>query len=70
MSGPIRLHKGQTEIFKTMFLDKTARFVTAVCSRGWGKSYFASAAAMTAVFELMKLGIDVPNKNVYHRPDL
>ena len=61
----INLHPGQTEIFEALFTKKTARNVVSVCSRGWGKSYFAGAAAATACFELMKLPKWVPNKNVY-----
>ena len=43
----INLHPGQTEIFEALFTKKTARNVVGVCSRGWGKSYFAGAAAAT-----------------------
>ena len=61
----IKLHRGQTEIFRALFLEKTARFITGICSRGWGKSFFAAVAAMKAIDELMRLDRSVPNKNVY-----
>jgi hypothetical protein len=61
----INLHPGQTEIYRDLFLTKDVRFANVSCSRGWGKSYFAGAAASTAVFELMQLPEWVPNKNVY-----
>jgi hypothetical protein len=61
----IRLHKGQSEAFKRLFVDKTHKYLPVVCSRGWGKSYFGAAAAMTAVHELMQLPEDVPNKVVW-----
>jgi len=65
MSKEINLHPGQTEIFEALFIHHLARFITAICSRGWGKSYFAAVAAMRAIYELIQLHIDVPNKNVY-----
>lgn len=61
----ITLHPGQSEVFKSLFVDKSARYATAVCSRGWGKSYFAGVCGVTAVNELMLLDPRVPNKNVY-----
>lgn len=61
----IELHPGQSQIFRDLFVDKTCRYATAVCSRGWGKSYFAGTAAVQAVAELTALPADVPNKNVY-----
>jgi len=61
----IRLHKGQSEAFKRLFVDKTHKYLPVVCSRGWGKSYFGVTAAMTAVHELMQLPADVPNKVVW-----
>jgi hypothetical protein len=61
----IVLHPGQSQIFKDLFIDQTIRYATAVCSRGWGKSYFAGTAASQAVFELMELPKWVPHKNVY-----
>jgi len=61
----INLHPGQSQIFKAMFVDRTVRDGVAVCSRGWGKSYFAASCASAAIFELLQLHPDVPNKNVY-----
>lgn len=61
----IVLHPGQSEVYSSLFVEKTCRYAVAVCSRGWGKSYFAAVAAMTAVFELLELASVVPNKNVY-----
>jgi hypothetical protein len=60
----ITLHEGQSEIFESLMVDQTYRFVVDVCSRGWGKSYLACACATTAVFELLELDWRVPNKNV------
>jgi hypothetical protein len=61
----IELHPGQSQIFSDLFVDKTCRFATAVCSRGWGKSFFAGTAATQATFELLDLHPSVPNKNVF-----
>jgi hypothetical protein len=61
----IKLHPGQSAVYEDLFIEKTCRFSTAVCSRGWGKSFFAGVAATTACFELMELPDEVPNKNVY-----
>lgn len=61
----IVLHEGQSQVFSDLFIDKTVLNAVAACSRGWGKSYFAAVAAIQAVFELLELDIDVPNKNVY-----
>jgi len=61
----IVLHAGQSEVYNDLFVEKTCRYAVAVCSRGWGKSYFAAVCAMTAVFELLELASVVPNKIVY-----
>jgi hypothetical protein len=61
----IDLHPGQSEVYRDMFIDKVCRFSTVCAARGWGKSYFAAAAATTAIFELFELDESVPNKNVY-----
>ena len=61
----IRLHEGQSKVFSDIFIDKVARFFTVCCSRGWGKSYMAGTSAITAIFELLELDSNVPNKNVY-----
>ena len=64
MSQGITLHHGQSDIIKTMFVDKSARYVACCASRGFGKSYLAATAAVLAVQELVALPPDVPNKNV------
>jgi len=61
----IKLHRGQSKIYKELFVDQTVRFSTACCSRGFGKSYVAAVAAKTAIFELLALPAHVPNKVVY-----
>ena len=61
----VTLHEFQTEVYEDLFLDRLHRFVVCMCSRGWGKSYVAAVAAMTAVYELLELHLCVPNKIVY-----
>jgi|SaaInl4_135m_RNA_FD_contig_71_898004_length_16358_multi_5_in_0_out_0_2 hypothetical protein len=61
----VDLHEGQSEIIQDMFIDQTCRFAAVKASRGWGKSYAAGAAAVTALYELFELDENVPNKNVY-----
>jgi hypothetical protein len=61
----IKLHAGQSTVFKDLFIDRNCRYSVVCCSRGWGKSYLAAVAATTAVFELLELPYEVPNKNVY-----
>jgi hypothetical protein len=61
----IQLHKAQSKVYRSLFVDKKHRWVPACCSRGFGKSYLATVAATTAAFELMHLSPHVPNKNVY-----
>ena len=61
----VKLHKGQSEIFRALFIRELCRHAVAVCSRGWGKSYFATVAAITAIHELLDMPTWVPNKNVY-----
>jgi hypothetical protein len=61
----ITLHSAQSEVFSALFVEKAARHVVVVASRGWGKSYFAATSATQAVFELLALHGGVPNKNVY-----
>jgi hypothetical protein len=60
----INLHPGQSEIFQDIFIDQIHRFVTCVCSRGFGKSFFGGTAAATAAMELLELDWRVPNKKV------
>ena len=61
----INLHPAQSDIYRDLFVDKSVRFAVSCCSRGFGKSYLAGTAAATAVFELMELAANVPNKDVY-----
>jgi len=61
----INLHPGQSEVYRALFVEKTFRFAAVCCARGWGKSYMAGAAAVSAIFELMDLDYYVPNKDVY-----
>jgi hypothetical protein len=62
---PINLHEGQSEIYEDLFVHRNCRFAVVVCSRGWGKSYVAAVAGITATFELLALKESVPNKTVY-----
>jgi hypothetical protein len=61
----INLHAGQSEVYEDLFVHQACRFSVVNCSRGWGKSYMAGTAAVTAVFELLELAVNVPNKTVY-----
>lgn len=61
----IRMHPGQSAVYRDLFVTHKSRFATVNCSRGWGKSYMAATAAITAIFELFALGNRVPNKIVY-----
>ena len=60
----IILHPGQSMVYRELFLNDFHRFIVAVCSRGWGKSYFAATTACTAVSQLLTLPRSVPNKRV------
>lgn len=61
----IRLHPGQAKVFHELFVKKSNRFSSVCASRGWGKSYFASACGSNAIMELLQLDESIPNKNVY-----
>lgn len=61
----INLHAGQSEVYEDLFVKQACRFAVVNCSRGWGKSYLAATAGVTAVFELLELAPNVPNKMVY-----
>lgn len=61
----INLHAGQSEVYEDLFVSQTNRYSVVNCSRGWGKSYMAGVTAVTAIFELLELAIEVPNKIVY-----
>ena len=62
---PINLHAGQSEVYEDLFVHQTCRFAVVDCSRGWGKSFMAAVAGVTAVFELLELAENIPNKTVY-----
>jgi hypothetical protein len=61
----VDLHPAQSLIYEAMFVERTARWFPACCSRGFGKSYLAAVAATTAIAELLTLVTSVPNKTVY-----
>ena len=61
----IKLHPTQSTVYRDLFVHKKMRNAVVCCSRGWGKSHLAAAAASTAVFELMTLSARVPNKLVH-----
>lgn len=61
----ITLHESQSQVFEELFITQAVRNAVVVASRGWGKSWFAATCAVAAVFELLELHKNVPNKNVY-----
>ena len=61
----INLHEGQSEVFEDLFINQTCRFAVVCCSRGWGKSFMAATAGTAAIFELLELKPNIPNKTVY-----
>jgi hypothetical protein len=61
----INLHAGQSEVYEDLFVHQNCRFAVVDCSRGWGKSFMAAVAGVTAVFELLELAENIPNKTVY-----
>lgn len=61
----INLHAGQSEVYEDLFVEQTAKYAVVCCARGWGKSYAAGVAGVTAVFELLELKEWVPHKTVY-----
>ena len=61
----MRLHETQSQVFQDLFVGKICRHSVVVASRGWGKSWFAGTCAIAAIFELLELHPNVPNKNVY-----
>jgi hypothetical protein len=61
----INLHPAQSDIYKDLFVNRSIRYSTVCCARGWGKSYMAAVCAITAIFELLELPEKVPNKKVY-----
>lgn len=65
MTKQIKLHAGQSKVFKDIFVTFEAIYASVCASRGYGKTHLGAAAAAKAVFELMELPPDVPNKNVF-----
>jgi len=64
MSNEVVLHEAQSNVFNDLFVEKNCRFATVVACRGFGKTYFAAVCAITAIWELLRLPANVPNKNV------
>jgi hypothetical protein len=63
----IRLHSKQSEVIDYLYgptEDYQSRFGVVVASRGFGKTFLASAAAVLEVSELERLDPSVPNKNI------
>lgn len=60
----VKLHRGQSQIFKDQFVDRFHRYIVLCCSRGFGKSFLGAAMSVAAVNELLQLPHWVPNKNV------
>lgn len=65
ITNRLRLHRGQSEVFRDLFVRDQVQNAVAVCCRGWGKSHLAGVTALQAGIELMQLDASVPNKNVY-----
>jgi len=61
----INLHAGQSEVFEDLMVHCSNRYSVVNCSRGWGKSFTAGVVGVTAIFELLELAWNVPNKVVY-----
>jgi hypothetical protein len=61
----LTLHPAQSVVFESLMVKHSVRYAVACCSRGFGKSYLATAVAMAAIHELMDLPDSVPNKRVY-----
>jgi hypothetical protein len=61
----IDLHEGQADVFEDLLVDRLIKYTVVCCARGWGKSFLAAVAAITAVFELLELEEWVPHKHVY-----
>lgn len=61
----VNLHAGQAIPYSDLFIEKKCRWSVTCCARGWGKSYMAAVAGVTAIFELMVLPKWVPHKIVY-----
>ena len=63
--GSLTLHPAQSRIYYDQFVSRQVQHALVVASRGFGKSWLAGSAAITAVTELLELHPRVPNKNVY-----
>jgi len=61
----IRLHKGQTEVFRDQFVLREVIYASVCASRGYGKTHLGAASGVKAAFELMDLDLSVPNKNIF-----
>jgi hypothetical protein len=61
----VDLHPAQTMVFEDLFEKRACRHAVVVASRGFGKSFLAGVAAVSAVFELMELHKSVPHKDVH-----
>jgi hypothetical protein len=61
----VNLHPNQSNIYETFLIDKTCKFITVCCSRGFGKSFLAANIAKAGIMELLELDVRVPNKDVY-----
>jgi len=60
----IELHPSQSQIFRTLFMDKSAQHVVTIASRGFGKSIVAGACALKAVEECTRMPPGTPNRNI------
>jgi len=60
----IKLHPAQSEVYRDLFVKKEISHAVVCASRGFGKSYFAAACAVTAVEELLRMPNGTPNRNV------
>ena len=64
MTGNIELHPGQSQVYRDLFVENKCRHAVVCASRGFGKSYFAAACAVSAVSQLMSMPKGTPNRNV------
>lgn len=68
----IELHKGQSQVIQYLFPHRVFKgrssrgvfYAPVTASRGFGKSFLASSAAVMACDDLMRMPANVPNKNV------
>ena len=64
MTGNIQLHPGQSRVYRDLFVENKCRHAVVCASRGFGKSYFAAACAVSAVSQLLNMPEGTPNRNV------